>query len=110
MRKMKIKESQWREDTRKGFTLADMKVSEGSRREMRKMYKGNRVIDPRRSSFMSYWDLVMLVSLLFTATITPYEVTFVEEGPCITVLFVLNRVIDFLFILDMDNVAYDQAR
>ena len=101
MRKMKIKESQWREDTRKGFTLADMKVSEGSRREMRKMYKGNRVIDPRRSSFMSYWDLVMLVSLLFTATITPYEVTFVEEGPCITVLFVLNRVIDFLFILDI---------
>lgn len=44
------------------------------------IYKGSSVIDPRRSRFMPVWDVVMLVALFFTATVTPFEVTFIDEG------------------------------
>ena len=60
---------------------------------LHKMYKVNSsLIDPRRSNFLPVWDVVMLLALFFTATVTPYEVTFLDSKPCITPLFVVNQL------------------
>mmetsp|Transcript_16084 Transcript_16084/g.29351 ORF Transcript_16084/g.29351 Transcript_16084/m.29351 type:complete len:952 (-) Transcript_16084:3-2858(-) len=57
------------------------------------------LLDPD-SVFLMRWDLVALLSLLFTAIVTPFETATLEvvvgDG-----LFVANRVVDFVFILDM---------
>jgi potassium voltage-gated channel Eag-related subfamily H protein 7 len=51
------------------------------------------------SRFIARWDLILLVALLFTATVTPYEVAFVE--PEINAMFFVNRAVDFLFLTDI---------
>jgi len=69
---------------------------------IRNAYLGNEwMIDPRTSKFMPVWDIIIFVALAFTATVTPMEVTFIDEGPCITGLFVVNRVLDVIFLLDI---------
>jgi len=53
----------------------------------------------------------MVMSLLFTAVVTPVEVAFLDEGEYITPLFFINRVVDLAFILDMIisfNLAFQQ--
>ena len=47
-------------------------------------------------SFMQKWDFYMLVLLFFTATVTPYEVAFLQ--PDLDFLFFLNRSVDLGFI------------
>ena len=62
------------------------------------------VIDPRRSRFMPIWDMVMLCAMVFTALFTPFEVVFVgieDGGRYINPMWVVNRVVDSLFICDM---------
>lgn len=59
------------------------------------------LLDPRRHWFVGFWDLLTALALLFTATITPYEVAFV--APAVTggePIFIINRIIDFVFIVD----------
>eukprot|EP00908_Phaeocystis_cordata_P025504 Transcript_7956.p1 GENE.Transcript_7956~~Transcript_7956.p1 ORF type:complete len:680 (-),score=124.39 Transcript_7956:256-2295(-) len=54
------------------------------------------------STFMSVWDGITTVALLFTSAITPFEVAFLpkpnspDDG-----LFVANRVLDGIFIIDL---------
>ena len=59
------------------------------------------VIDPRRSTFMRFWDMAMVVALLFTAIITPVEVSFLDEGRYITFLWITNRCVDLCFLCDI---------
>jgi len=59
---------------------------------------GGWVIDPN-SPFMRQWDLVTIVALFFTATITPYEVALLTTQ--LNFLFVVNRLIDLVFTADM---------
>ncbi len=52
------------------------------------------------------WDIVVTLALVYTATITPAEVAFAEPhddpSSCATApLYVINRLIDCLFVLDM---------
>ena len=73
------------------------------------------VIDPRNSKFMPYWDMVMLAALIFVAVVTPFEVTFLEERSIhdLDILFVVNRFIDFCFLVDMFlcfNLSYQAGR
>jgi hypothetical protein len=49
--------------------------------------------------FCQNWDLVMILALLFTATVTPYEVAFVDTK--IDAVFYVNRFVDLLFLMDM---------
>ena len=56
------------------------------------------VLDPL-STFMRYWDLSSLVVLLFTSTVTPYEISFLEVK--VDALFWFNRVVDFFFLCDI---------
>ena len=53
------------------------------------------IINPK-CAYMRKWDVVMLVLLLFTALITPYEVAFMQTG--FNFLFFLNRFVDILFL------------
>jgi hypothetical protein len=59
------------------------------------------VIDPRRTRFLWLWDVTGAAALVFTAIATPFEVGFVykeEEG---VEIFVVNAVIDTIFVIDM---------
>ena len=56
-------------------------------------------IDPRRSKFIMIWDVVTTVALMFTATVTPVEVALME--PSLDTLFVINRLVDVVFALDI---------
>jgi hypothetical protein len=51
-------------------------------------------------SFMVKWDMMMLVALLFTAIVTPYEIAFIETVPWDT-MFTVNRAVDILFLFDL---------
>jgi len=74
---------------------------------------GRCVLDPRKHRFLSVWDVVMVFALGFTAIVTPVEVALIDEGPCLTPLFMVNRFIDVLFGLDMMvifNTAFQEQR
>ena len=90
-------------------------TSETRRKLLHAYYVGNEyLLDPRNSRLMPIWDIVMLCCLLFTALVTPYEVTFLDEGACVTALFVVNRLLDCLFIIDMgiifNLITFDEVR
>jgi hypothetical protein len=59
------------------------------------------LVDRRTSKAMPYWDAIMILSLVYAATVTPFEVVYLADGPCVTRLFVVNRVVDLLFVLDI---------
>ena len=77
------------------------KDGQGDGSEMTKKEGGGRgcTLDPA-DPFMAKWDPVMVLFLAFTATVTPWEVAF-AGGSFIGPLFVVNRIVDFGFIVDM---------
>lgn len=58
-----------------------------------------------RSPRMMYWDALVGAFLLFTATFTPYEVAFMDDGDGLSITvdarFVINRIVDLGFLMDM---------
>ncbi len=50
---------------------------------------------------MKYWDLVIATVLVFTGVITPYEVIFMGQISAHHPLFIVNRIVDALFVKDM---------
>lgn len=63
------------------------------------------VITPTDSKFMGYWDAVSGAALLWTALLTPVEVSFLAETPGLAALadpfFWVNRTLDTIFTADM---------
>jgi hypothetical protein len=55
------------------------------------------IINPK-SAFQSRWDVLMMILLIYTAVVTPFETGFVETS--FGFLFVLNRFVDFWFLVD----------
>lgn len=53
----------------------------------------------RHSQYMKVWDIVLLVALVFTTVVTPYEVSFTTARWGL--LFWVSRTLDFIFIKDM---------
>eukprot|EP00966_Prymnesium_polylepis_P242050 5597950-Prymnesium_polylepis.1 len=86
---------------------------------------GKCVIDPRFSTCMKFWDFTTMLCLMYTAIVTPLEVSFVEPfgNPVdydhelgmsgflrnddtpreqkVDTWFVLNRILDGVFVIDM---------
>jgi len=60
---------------------------------------GCTVIDPR-TEFRKKWDIVMIVLLLFTATVTPWEVGMGVPTE-MSGLFIVNQMVNLAFIFDM---------
>ena len=56
------------------------------------------IINPR-STFQSRWDLWIVLLLLFTAIVTPWEVAFLE--PAWSFLYGINRIVDLGFCIDL---------
>lgn len=69
------------------------------------------VIDPRNSTWMKRWDILMMLALAFTALVTPFEVSFMMDGGSITPLWWINRTVDICFIIDIFltfNLAFEE--
>ena len=58
------------------------------------------LVHPRKAGWLVPWDAAIATALVFTAFVTPFEVALLEGGG-VDALFVINRVIDILFLLDM---------
>ena len=59
-------------------------------------------LDPRKSAFLGFWDAVTGAALIYTAIITPFEVGFLEAPTSASDgWFLINRLIDAVFIFDM---------
>mmetsp|Transcript_8824 Transcript_8824/g.14023 ORF Transcript_8824/g.14023 Transcript_8824/m.14023 type:complete len:238 (-) Transcript_8824:183-896(-) len=56
------------------------------------------VISPNHE-VMRYWDLATTFCILFTMSVTPFEVAFLQ--PKIDVLFAINRMVDLVFLGDI---------
>jgi potassium voltage-gated channel Eag-related subfamily H protein 7 len=56
------------------------------------------IIDPRQTTTLR-WDALVMVLLIYTAYITPYEVAFLETR--INVMFAINRFVDLVFLIDL---------
>ena len=57
------------------------------------------VISPQAWWFKK-WDVLMIMLLLFVASVTPYEVAFLQGGK-VDPLFVANRLVDLCFWIDL---------
>lgn len=51
------------------------------------------------SPFLQNWDCIVIMALIFTALVTPYEVALLDTH--LNPLFVVNRLIDTTFVIDM---------
>ena len=63
------------------------------------------LIHPTESTALPWWDLIATFALIFTALVTPWETAFVnanvEMNPWGEPWFLINRVIDIIFLVDM---------
>ena len=63
------------------------------------------IIDPRHNNAIGYWDILTSLALVFTALVTPVEVSFLATptgaARWTNGLFLVNRVVDCIFIADM---------
>jgi hypothetical protein len=59
------------------------------------------VIDPRESKYIGLWDIMTFQALVFTAIVTPYEVSFIAPLDYVDSLFVINRLVDAIFFADL---------
>ncbi|KAJ3214044.1 hypothetical protein HDU67_002138 [Dinochytrium kinnereticum] len=62
--------------------------------------RGIPLFDPT-SKFIRRWDALTLMLLLFTASVTPFETAFVKSEGSIDFLFLINRIIDLIFMVDL---------
>lgn len=76
--------------------------ADGFRRQIRRQRRCT--LDPN-GRWMSKWDIVTSLALLFTATVTPYEVCILESlslsEMLVDPLAWVNRVVDAIFIVDV---------
>ena len=59
------------------------------------------LIDPRASRWLGTFDVLSVLALAFTALVTPWEVAFLSTSGVIDWLFVVNRIVDSIFLLDI---------
>mmetsp|Transcript_11138 Transcript_11138/g.28549 ORF Transcript_11138/g.28549 Transcript_11138/m.28549 type:complete len:790 (-) Transcript_11138:107-2476(-) len=60
------------------------------------------ILNPLESSFLMQWDVVTALALVYTATLTPFEVAFIESpASFFNLWFLVNRAIDIIFITDL---------
>jgi len=65
------------------------------------MYSSPRgLLDPRKR-FMQRWDVYVAILLLFTAVVTPFEVSFLDIKQFWNPLYLINRVVDLSFMFDV---------
>ena len=89
-----------------GFKDA-LEVALRNKRALKRRAAGRYFVVAPNSDFRMCWDIVMLVFLTYVAVFTPYQIAFLSEHHIITTpqswmgLFVLDRMVDFVFLVDM---------
>lgn len=63
--------------------------------------KSRYLIDPRSSKAIQAWDIITTVALMFIALVTPFEVSFLPAAESATPLFIVNRLLDVIFTVDL---------
>ena len=78
------------------------RLSPKERREYDKTLRGWLSNPVRWPTLFPGWDVVTALALIFTAVVTPFEVGYLPPPASATEpLFIVNRVIDVIFIVDM---------
>ena len=86
----------------RGDDRGDSGGAEESASDIRGRLKRRRLVDPRTSRLLGWWDATTSIALLYTALITPPEVALLDSARFgYEPMFVINRVIDVIFIADM---------
>ena len=64
--------------------------------------RGMFLLNPH-STFNQWWDVATILALIFTMTVTPFEVCMVDTPPDepINGLFIANQVVNCIFVIDM---------
>ena len=81
---------------------ATLRLRQASEKVRRVLAKHRYTIHPS-GKYMTYWDPITTLSLLFVAIVTPAEIAFTinEDVDPNTFLFWVNRCIDLVFLKDM---------
>jgi hypothetical protein len=72
---------------------------EGFQAQLKHIADSERYLLKPDTMYMQHWDHIMVVALLFTAIVTPYDVAFLEPG--LNNMFVCNRAVDCVFLVDI---------
>ena len=69
------------------------------------IYRQQRCTINPHSKYMSRWDIVTTLALLFTALVTPFEVCVLDAGSLEDIvtdpLAWINRIVDLIFVIDV---------
>eukprot|EP00401_Gymnodinium_catenatum_P000993 CAMPEP_0117621248 /NCGR_PEP_ID=MMETSP0784-20121206/87539_1 /TAXON_ID=39447 /ORGANISM="" /LENGTH=773 /DNA_ID=CAMNT_0005425173 /DNA_START=167 /DNA_END=2490 /DNA_ORIENTATION=- len=79
-------------------TWSDLPVQEQVRLIGEALTSRTFLIDPN-SGYMKVWDVVIVLALVFTALVTPFEIAFLK--PSFDFLYGFNRFLDLCFLKDM---------
>lgn len=75
---------------------------QNERRKYQPKTRSGVLVDPRTSKYFPPWDALVSVAIVFTAIVTPYEVSFLPAATsAANGLFLVNRCIDILFVIDL---------
>lgn len=104
-RLMAINGTRWGTGDEGEKTRAKSRLNQESFRYRRQLKrKQGRTLDPH-SRVIQRWDMVTTVALLFTASVTPFEVCILEPTPLHAMLSDplswVNRVVDIIFVVDI---------
>ena len=81
---------------------ASARIAEHLARERMLARQRRFLIDPRKSKWLTYWDGVTAVALVYTAIVTPAECALFDAAKSmLEPLFLINRVLDGIFLFDM---------
>ena len=75
--------------------------SETTKRLRMRLKKSNRMLLDPSSRKLQYWDMYMLLLLVYTMTVTPYEVCMMWEPTTVNALYVVNWFVNISFVLDI---------
>ena len=93
---------------RRGSIVMDIGSEIASMRAAIRSY-GRGIINPRTARWVQYWDAMSALCLLYTASVTPFEVCLLPSvalqdllrSPNDFGLFAMNRLVDLFFTVDM---------
>jgi len=89
-----VEDNEWSED----LTERAQSVS-FTKKEPKPKAAPSRFILNDKAKWLRQWDVVIIVLLLFTASVTPFEVGFCKTS--FNALFGINRLVDLCFTIDM---------
>lgn len=82
-----------------GLRKMDQQVHEKLKRQVEDLEKRSRWVIMPANPRMELWSIAILLALSYTFIVTPFQVAFVYDTPA--VLFGINRVVDFIFLVDL---------